>query len=470
MNEKTIAKEAKRLKFAPELLPIPKSLKLYPLKEGYVPYLRATLVVPFALEGFHYYSIPHVLLESSQCKERGFLGRGKSLCPGNIESFVGSVALQRAHQLGALQVPHLDRPILTTTGEQLTIGADLEGVDSSLMRLSHRQALSALRLPPAQTSIILSTHQLISTHIPHDGRDRMGLPFKGAHMFPTASIPEKQFSGASASTPTGEQGAVGTPGHRRDITAVLLERLEQRPIAGLPQTDGAVIPTTGQAGAIRAPRQAPDKGQMRTTDPNATSGGHLPDLHPIPIATSGQQMPIGTPRHTKELGIEVVRIPQDVRTGSRDRIPKLNSIFPPSTRQELAIRTPSDPSHDPTMSMQRPGQRLCLHIPERHQHIGSDTGQLFPIRTPCHIVVSACIALDDAHAVSALHVPHSQGPIFTATEQAAAIGREGDTIHRRGMPLQPHSVAASLGIPEPNHGIKASAGHCTPIRAPGHRS
>src|SRR2546422_195377 len=60
----------------------------------------------------------HLLLESPQRKQRGFLGWSESLCSGNIESFVGSVALQGTYQLGALQVPHLDGTILTATGQQ----------------------------------------------------------------------------------------------------------------------------------------------------------------------------------------------------------------------------------------------------------------------------------------------------------------------------------------------------------------
>src|ERR1700694_2865032 len=106
----------------------------------------------------------------------------------------------------------------------------------------------------------------------------MGLPFKGAHALPVAGLPEKEFPAASASTPTGQPGAVGTPGHRRDLGTVLLEGLEQHPIAGSPQTDAPVIPTTGQTGAIRAPRHATDKGQTSMPDPAAARGGHLPNL------------------------------------------------------------------------------------------------------------------------------------------------------------------------------------------------
>src|SRR5437879_8688223 len=110
------------------------------------------------------------------------------------------------------------------------------------MRLTPHQAFPTLYLPPAQLSIAISTHQLVSQRIPDDGRDLMGLPFKGAHTLPVAGMPEKQFPAASASTPTGQPGAVGTPGHRRDPGTVLVEGLEPQTIAGSPQTDAPVIP------------------------------------------------------------------------------------------------------------------------------------------------------------------------------------------------------------------------------------
>jgi len=145
---------------------------------------------------------------------------------------------------------------------------------------------------------------------------------------------------------------------------------------------------------------------MRTTDPAAASGGHIPDLHPIPIAATGQQLPIWTPRHIHELRVRVVGILKDLRTGSRGRVPEPKSIVPPNASQQSPIWTPDDSMHDPAMSTQRPGQRLSGHIPERHQHIGSCTGQSLPIRTPRHVVERDRVALDDAHALPALHVPH----------------------------------------------------------------
>src|SRR6266852_152716 len=58
--------------------------------------------------------------------------------------------------------------------------------------------------------------------------------------------------------------------------------------------------------------------------------------------------------------------------------------------------------------------------------------------------------------------------VFTATEQKAAVGCEGDAIHMVGMPMQDHAIPASLDIPEPDSVIKATTGQGASIRAPGH--
>src|SRR5207253_261052 len=85
-----------------------------------------------------------------------------------------------------------------------------------------------------------------------------------------------------------------------------------------------------------------------------------------------------------------------------------------------------------------------------------------------HIIQRDRIALDDMHAMPALDVPHSQSPIFTATEQVAAVGREGDAIHMAAMPKQCCAIATSLDIPEPDRIIQASTSHRASIGAPGH--
>ena len=53
----------------------------------------------------------------------------------------------------------------------------------------------------------------------------------------------------------------------------------------------------------------------------------------------------------------------------------------------------------------------------------------------------SCVALQDAHALSTGHVPQPQSAILTATEQAAAVRREGEAVHGSAMPMQHRSVA-----------------------------
>src|SRR5438876_12292346 len=104
------------------------------------------------------------------------------------------------------------------------------------------------------------------------------------------------------------------------------------------------------------------------------------------------------------------------------------------------------------------GRRSDRHPPDAHQLIRACTCKLGAIRTPGHVVQPERVPLHDTHALPTCHVPHAQGTIFTATEQALAVGREGKTIHRGSMSLQPRSRAASLCVPEPNCGVKASTG------------
>jgi hypothetical protein len=56
------------------------------------------------------------------------------------------------------------------------------------------------------------------------------------------------------------------------------------------------------------------------------------------------------------------------------------------------------------------------------------------------------VASDDAHALRSLNIPHPQGVICTATEQATAIGREGHVIDISGMPNKRRSIVDLLDI------------------------
>src|SRR6266852_32395 len=160
------------------------------------------------------------------------------------------------------------------------------------------------------------------------------------------------------------------------------------------------------------------------TDPAAGSRRCIPYLHSTQIAPAGQQTAIWTPVHALEDGVGSVRIPKQLQTSTRGRIPQPDGIVPPTAGQQLPVRTPRDPMHGPTMSTQHFGRHPASspdRVPHGHQRICSPTDQLRATRTPVDVIEGDRIALDDAHALSAFHVPHPYGAIFTATQQTAAI-------------------------------------------------
>src|SRR5712692_8867282 len=88
------------------------------------------------------------------------------------------------------------------------------------------------------------------------------------------------------------------------------------------------------------------------------------------------------------------------------------------------------------MAAQQPGWGQALHLPDGHQRIRACTGELSTIRTPGDVVERDRVALHDVYTLPPLHLPHPQGTIFTATEQAAAVRCEGDIVYTGGMPVQ----------------------------------
>src|SRR6266700_952859 len=174
-------------------------------------------------------------LNCPQRAQRCFLHLGHPPEPCDNEPFIGPVASQRPHQLGALDVPHLDGTILPATDQQTAIGANFERMDSSLMSLAHRQTLPTLCLPPAQGPIALSTHQQVSARIPCYGINTIRQSLKDTHQLPVVRLPQKQLSFASSDAPTGEPGAVRTPGHARDICTVPSVARHRRTVPSSPQ-------------------------------------------------------------------------------------------------------------------------------------------------------------------------------------------------------------------------------------------
>src|SRR5437660_741535 len=93
------------------------------------------------------------------------------------------------------------------------------------------------------------------------------------------------------------------------------------------------------------------------------------------------------------------------------------ALAPASTGERAAIGTPSHCVHRPAMPAQHPGHPVG-HLPEGHEHIRVCTGDLGAIRTPGHVVEADRVTLYDTYALLTCYIPHPQGAIFAATEQA----------------------------------------------------
>src|SRR5439155_17850700 len=66
-----------------------------------------------------------------------------------------------------------------------------------------------------------------------------------------------------------------------------------------------------------------------------------------------------------------------------------------------------------------------------------------------------------------LHLPQPHRPILTATEQVAAVGGEGQPIHRSSMSLQHRRGTPCFPMPQPDRVVKAATGHGASIWTPG---
>ena len=89
-------------------------------------------------------------------------------------------------------------------------------------------------------------------------------------------------------------------------------------------------------------------------------------------------------------------------------------------------------------------------------------------RTPVEVEEGGRVALHDAHALPTRHIPQPQGAIFTATEQAATVGCEGQAGHGGGMSLQRRPNAALFDLSEQDRFVMAATGQCEAIWTPGH--
>jgi hypothetical protein len=151
---------------------------------------------------------------------------------------------------------------------------------------------------------------------------------------------------------------------------------------GLPQAHAAILAPTGQPRPIGTPRHLTDSSCLLVTNPQASVRHHLPHLHHTLIASAGQQPPVRAPRHPIEVVVDMIKVPQEMHTGSRGRVPQSNGIVPRATGKQPPIGTPRQPMHDPAMAAQHPGRLLVGHLPDRHEHIRAATGAVDAIRTP----------------------------------------------------------------------------------------
>src|SRR5258708_32264240 len=183
--------------------------------------------------------------------------------------------------------------------------------------------------------------------------------------------------------------------------------------------------------------------------PNPLPGAsvHLPHLHPTKRARTGQKLSIGTPRHTKDQGVNVVGVLQGLYASACGRVPYPDGIVPPATGQHLPIGAPRHPLPNPAMPAQHSGERLTLHIPHSHECIGSCTGDSFAIGTPGDIVERDRIALQPGYTQPTLDVPEPQGAIVTATGQVATVRGESDRVHTRPLPIHAPPIPAPVTAP-----------------------
>ncbi len=90
------------------------------------------------------------------------------------------------------------------------------------------------------------------------------------------------------------------------------------------------------------------------------------------------------------------------------------------------------------------------------------------IWTPVNVVQGGGVALHDAYTLPIHRIPHAQGPILTATDDGATIGREGKIVHCGSMSTQHYPVVALLDIPKQGSFVNRATGHGSSISTPRH--
>ena len=88
------------------------------------------------------------------------------------------------------------------------------------------------------------------------------------------------------------------------------------------------------------------------------------------------------------------------------------------------------------MSTQHLGSCHIGYIPDGDQRIRASAGELGAIWTPVDAKEGRHIAAYNAQALRTFDIPQTQSAVVTSTEQAAAVGGEGQAIHLGSMSLQ----------------------------------
>src|SRR6266699_2834787 len=216
---------------------------------------------------------------------------------------------------------------------------------------------------------------------------------QGAQVFAAVHIPEPDGPIIAA---TGDSFAIGADLEGLHLPLMGFSLPQARSALQVPPAQPAITASTEQPIPDRMPgdciehtRQPLQGGQALPTV--GIPHEELPALSAT--TTGGQPLPVWTPGHAPEVGVGVVEVPQDLGTGSCGWVPQPDAPTPPARGEQSSIGTPCHAVHYPCMAAQHTRRLAALHLPEADLGIGTDTGELFAIRTPVKIIEGARVSL-----------------------------------------------------------------------------
>src|SRR5207237_343526 len=107
-------------------------------------------------------------------------------------------------------------------------------------------------VPPAQSTVTVSTDQQLLDRMPGDCIDFPRQPLQGGQALPAAGIPHEALSTALAVTPGGQLRAIGAEGHWYDGPLMPHQPLEQAATPGVPHIDRPTFAAGDRPGAMGA--------------------------------------------------------------------------------------------------------------------------------------------------------------------------------------------------------------------------